>query len=82
MTCDICWQIPQSPKKHSYLVQLSNDAGEALDIVVQTPCTHDMQEWVTEQARLGRLPIRDPKVINIDAKAAAHIPIVDPDPVN
>lgn len=56
---------------HSYLVTLSNDAGEIQKIIVQTPvnCIHDMQEFVDG---LTDLQIHDAIVIDIDAEAAQH----------
>lgn len=62
---------------HSYLVTLSNEAGEIQKIVVQTPegCIHDMQEFVDS---LTDLQIANPMVIDIDAEAAKHFPIVEP----
>lgn len=74
MACEVCWTTP--PKMHSYLVHLSNDQGESHDIIVQTPCTHNMQEWVDEHA--VAFPIANPKVIHIDAETASHVPIVSP----
>lgn len=75
MACDNCWATPQS-KKHSYLVQMSNEAGELFVCVVQTECTHDLQEWV--DANADQFPIKNPRVISVDPKAASHIPLVDP----
>lgn len=62
---------------HSYLVTLSNSDGEIQKIVVQTPqgCIHDMQDFVDS---LGDLQITNPVVIDIDADAARHVPIVEP----
>jgi len=51
-----------------------------------------MQEWVDELTRaMGGLIVNDsagneftmhhPRVVDIDAKAAEHLPIMDPDPV-
>ena len=77
MACSSCWAVPQLPRKHSYLVQLSNALGEPLDIVVQTSCLHDLQSWVDENAAL--FSITNPKVINVDAKRASHIPIIETD---
>jgi hypothetical protein len=75
MACNdsVCWMTPQP--KRSYLVQLSNDLGEKMDIVVQSPCSHGMQEFVDGL----RLSIRNPRVINIDTQKAAHIPILESD---
>jgi hypothetical protein len=60
------------PQKKSYLVRLANDKGESHDIIVQTCCVHDMQEWVDSKI----FPIDNPKVIGIDAEAAAHVPMI------
>lgn len=94
MACDLCWAVPQPAKKHSYLVHLldakTNEVGLT---IVQTPCVHDVQEWLQDVASRGdlvvvnpateeRFTMRNPMVMHIDAEAAAHIPIVDPDPVN
>lgn len=72
MACSQCWALSEPPPKKSYLVHLSNDKGESHKIIVQTICTHDMQEWVDSQI----FPIANPKVIYIDDQSAAHIPIV------
>lgn len=72
MACDGCVSLPTPSRKKSYLVSLGNDKGESLDIVVQTVCTHDMQEWVDSKV----FPISNPRVKNIDPYFAAHVPIV------
>lgn len=72
MACNQCWALPEPPAKKSYLVHLANTKGESLDIVVQTSCIHDMQEWVDTKD----LPIEGAKVIYIDAEKASHVPIV------
>lgn len=59
---------------HSYLVTLSNDEGEIQKIIVQTACTHGMQEFVDS---LTDLKIKNPVVIDIDDRAARHIPIIE-----
>lgn len=59
---------------HSYLVTLSNDEGEIEKIIVQTTCTHGMQEFVDS---LPNLKIKNPVVIDIDAQAAKHVPIIE-----
>ncbi len=56
----------------SYLVTLSNDAGEIQKIIVQTTCTHDMQEFVDT---IGDLEIRNPVVIDIEL--VNHIPVTE-----
>ena len=72
MNCNECLGLPEPPAKKSYLVHLANDKGEKHDIIVQTSCIHDMQEWVNGKV----FPIDNPRVIGIDAEAAAHVPIV------
>lgn len=90
MTCSICWAIDDGPRrKRSFLVELidakTNRGGSC---VVQSECSHDMQEWLTHLARQGSLMVctpagekfrmDDPVVVNIDTDKAAHVPIVDP----
>lgn len=72
MSCVNCMGLPDPPQKKSYLVHLANERGESHDIIVQTTCIHDMQEWVDSRV----FPIDHPQVIHIDAEAAAHVPIV------
>jgi len=63
---------------HSYLVtMLDRVTGEECRIVVQSRCPHGMQEFVDRLAAEGRLPISFPVVIDIDDRAARHIPIVE-----
>lgn len=76
MACKTCRNLPEPPKRQSYFVQLSNDAGEGMNCIVQTTCPHDLQQWIDEHA--GDFPIVHPRVINVDAKIAAHIPVVSP----
>lgn len=56
---------------HSYLVTLSNDEGEIQKIIVQTPCSHDMQAFVDG---LTELKISNPVVIDI-SDVARYVPI-------
>lgn len=62
----------------SFLVKLSNDAGEFQKIIVQTPCPHGMQEFVDG---LTDLKITHPVVIDIEEltglTARRHIPIIE-----
>ena len=90
MTC-ICWAIPADGprRKRSFLVELidakTNRGGSC---VVQSECSHDMQEWMQHLADQGALMVcasdgekfrmDNPVVVNIDAEKAAHVPIVDP----
>lgn len=74
MACMECSGLPEPSQKKSYLVHLANDKGESHDIIVQTSCTHDMQEWV--DGMVFPDGIENPRVIFIDAEAAAHVPIV------
>lgn len=91
MSCNVC---SSQPELHSYLVHLvdevTNKAGRT---VVQSPCQHDIQQWLSEVAlEQGGLMVEDyhenlfsmtkPRVLHVDAEAAAHIPLRDPNPVN
>lgn len=89
MACDICWAVPEPAKKHSYLLHLLDTETARWGMcVVQSECSHGMQEWMEHLAANGQLTVHDnagnefqmdhPKVMNIDAKSAAHVPIVDP----
>jgi hypothetical protein len=93
MACDICWALPQPLKKHSYLVTLIDaQTGKLGRCVVQSECQHGMQEWIQHLADQGSLHVvsekaekffmANPTVVHVDAKAAAHLALVDPDPVN
>ncbi|QDH91734.1 hypothetical protein SEA_PHRAPPUCCINO_59 [Mycobacterium phage Phrappuccino] len=64
---------------HSYLVtMLDRMTGSECRVVVQAECPHDMQEFVDRLAREGKLPISSPVVVDIDDRAAAHVPLVNP----
>jgi hypothetical protein len=93
MACEVCAVVPQPRKKHSYLISLIDTETARMGwCVVQSECTHDMQEWISDQAYHGGLEVMDkplgadnqtftmfhPTVLYIDPKAAAHIPIKDP----
>lgn len=89
MACDICWALPQPPKKRSFLIQLiDEETGKWGRCVVQSECQHGMQEWMEYLAENGQLTVHDqndeafvmlhPVVVDINDKAAAHIPLVDP----
>lgn len=62
----------------SFLVKLSNAAGDFQKIIVQTSCPHGMQEFVDS---LTDLKISDPVVIDIEEltglTARRHIPIIE-----
>lgn len=75
MACKTCRALPEPPKRQSYFVQLSNEAGESFDCIVQTTCPHDLPQWIEEHS--AKFPIVHPRVINVDAKIAAHVPTVD-----
>lgn len=89
MACN-CGTIPAPQEKHSYLIDLLDGVTARWGcIIVQTVCLHDLQEWLTNQASQGGLTVDDretgekfimhaPRVMKIDAKAAAHVPLVDP----
>lgn len=87
MACKLCWVTPQ--QKHSYLVHLIDQHTSRWGrCVVQSPCTCDLQEWLTQLAAQGNLVVHDenderfsmsrPLIIDIDTQSAAHIPLVDP----
>lgn len=97
MACNICWALPQPPKKHSYLLVLVDAVtGREGWIIMQSECAHGAQEWVESIAVAGGVDAADPskvdpitgdnehflmmapRVIEVDDKRAAHIPIVDP----
>lgn len=89
MACSLCWVNPQSPSKHSYLIELTDDiTGRWGRCVFQSECVHGMQEWADHLASINSLWVHDenderflmlhPVVIRVDAEAAAHLPIVDP----
>lgn len=65
---------PDMPAR-SYLVTLMDQQG-IHQIIVQTPCVCDIQEWVSaHQIDLGMI---DPVVLGTDEEAAKHIPVVEP----
>lgn len=91
MTCTTCWVgTGHPPQKHSYLLYLADEnTGRWGRCVIQSECQHDMQEWVEHLASTGSLMVHDtrtdekfqmdhPRVMHVDEKTAAHIPIVDP----
>lgn len=64
---------------HSYLVtMLDRMTGEECRIIVQDNCPHGMQAFVDNLAATGRIAIANPVVVDIDERAARHIPTVDP----
>jgi hypothetical protein len=79
-----------SPEKHSYLIDLiDTETNRWGKCVFQSECPHGMQEWAEYLASRGDLEVTDPitgekflmahpQVMGVDARAAAHIPIVDP----
>ncbi len=63
----------------SFLVTMLDwGTGEECRIIVQTDCTHDMQQFVNKLAANGQIPIANPVVIDIDDRAARHIPVINP----
>lgn len=76
MACTTCLALPTPPKRQSYFVQLSNEKGESHDCIVQTSCPHDLQQWIDDNS--VNFPIVHPRIINVNARVAAHIPLVDP----
>ena len=95
MSCNQCWSFPQPRQpKRNYLVHLIDaQTGQLGRCVVQSECPHGMQEWLDELThKMGGLIANDergrevtmahPRVVDIDAKGAAHLTILDSDPVN
>lgn len=90
MACPLCWvPSPQAPGRHSYLIELTDDkTGRWGRCVFQSDCPHGMQEWAEYLASRSDLWVHDerderflmlhPRVVHVDALAAAHLPIVDP----
>lgn len=94
MACE-CGTVPAPREKHSYLIELL-DAETNLwgRCVVQAECPCGIQEWLQRVADTGGLKVDrishgttrgkflmyHPRVMKIDAKRAAHVPIVDPVP--
>jgi hypothetical protein len=89
MTCQVCWSIPSPPVKRSYLIEIVDQkTGRWGRCVFQSECSHGMQEWAQTLADAGALTLHDqndekfcctdPRVIHVDDKAVAHLPIVDP----
>lgn len=88
MACHFC-AMPGPHPKRSFLVEVVDaPTGRWGRCVVQSECSHDIQEWMQELATQGQLSVHDqndekfwptsPVVVNVDDKAAAHLPIVDP----
>lgn len=84
--CPVC-VMPRS--KHSYLIDLVDDeTGQWGQCVVQSVCSHGMQEWMNTLASEAKLYVvgtegekflmLHPRVIHVDTEKAAHLPIVDP----
>lgn len=89
MACK-CWAILTPREKHSYLIDfLDTETARWGRCVFQSECPHGMQEWADHLAAAGQLLVHDkntgekfqmdhPRVMGVDAYAAAHLPIVDP----
>lgn len=63
---------------HSYLVTMVDRmTGEHQRVIVQSDCSHGMQEYIDRLVVAGSRDIRlsSPVVIDIDERAARHIPI-------
>lgn len=87
MACEVCWVTPQH--KRSYLIHLIDAQTHRWGrCIVQSECSCDMQEYLTQLAAQGSLDVHDendikftmehPIIVEIDSKAAAHVPVVDP----
>ena len=63
----------------SYLVtMIDRVTNQECRVIVQSPCACDMQAFVEELAADGRLDITNPVIVDIDDRAARHLPQVDP----
>lgn len=63
---------------YSYLVTMVDRVtGEHQRVIVQSGCSHGMQEYIDQQVAQGSLDIRlaHPVVIDIDDRAARHVPV-------
>lgn len=89
MACNSCRAMPHG-KKHSFLViMVDAETNREGHCIIQSECSHGMQEKVSWLASKSQLTVVDPRnreafsmahpvVAHIDAKIAAHIPIADP----
>lgn len=88
MACETCWTVPGPHPKRSFLVEVVDSATNRWGrCVVQSECAHDMQEWMQFLADKSQLSLHDengekfwssaPVVVNVDDKAAAHLPLVE-----
>lgn len=63
---------------HSYLVTMVDRmTGRHQRVIVQSDCSHGMQEYIDQLVVAGSCDIKlsNPVVIDIDERAARHIPI-------
>lgn len=62
-----------SLEDRNFVVTLaSRDDGARCKIRLVSPCVHDIDEFVAQIAHT--LPITNPRVVDIDDKAAFHLP--------
>ena len=63
---------------HSYLVTLADRiTGAQQRIIVQSDCSHGMQEYIDAQVAEGNaaITLAHPVVIDVDERIARHIPL-------
>lgn len=88
MACSLCWACPPHGQR-SYLVHLLDTQTAAWGrCIVQSECSHGMQEWADSLAARRELFVHDeqgekflmehPRVVRIEKEAAEHLPLVTP----
>lgn len=93
MACT-CGTVPAPREKHSYLIELLDAETHLWGrCIVQAECPCNIQERLQSMADrnggftvdrvghgtvTGKFLMHQPRVMKIDAKAAAHVPLVDP----
>lgn len=64
--------------KSFVVTMLDRVTGEMCRVIVQSECSHGMQEFIDQLANAGQLSIANPVVLDVDDRAASHLPIVEP----
>jgi hypothetical protein len=73
---DPTWNTESTDAMKSYLVTLvDQETGDLQRIVVQSDCSHNMQEFVDG---LVDLKLAHPIVVDIDEQVVRHLPLVNP----
>lgn len=60
------------PERNFLVTLASRDDGAQCAIIVTSPCVCDIDEFIASIA--ATLPISNPRVVDVDATAAAHLP--------